>query len=90
MSLYKHGDEEQAPIHMVGALLEDRGWVRFRPKNQLGRFRVVYARRGRSLALIPWLDHTLAIYEHNEFAGWLRQVMGSYDTLAEWIDKEAS
>lgn len=90
MSLYKHEGDGPAPIHMVGALLEARGWVRSRPKNQLGRFRTVYTRRGRHLALIPWQDYTLAIYERKEVVGWLRQVMGSYDTLAEWIDKEAS
>jgi len=90
MSLYKHEGEEPAPIHMVGALLEARGWARSRPKNQLGRFRTVYTRRSRSLALIPWQGSVLAIYERKEVVGWLRQVMGSYDTLAEWIDKEAS
>lgn len=82
-------EDEASIVASVGAALERHGWVRDRPRNSLGRFRMVYTRGEQQLALIAWYDGAVAVYEWSESLGWTRSFMGASDDVLRWVEREA-
>ena len=60
-----------------------------RPRNNLGRYRVVYTKDGRQLALVAGNNGAVAIFEWSESMGWTRAYVGYHDEVLKWIEREA-
>lgn len=76
-------------IGMIEEALEKAGWVRDRPRNNLGRYRVVYTKGGRQLALVAGHNGTVAIFEWSTSMGWTRSFMGTLYDVLHWVEREA-
>lgn len=82
-------EDEASIVASVGAALERHGWVRDRPRNNLGRYRVVYTKDGRQLALVAGVGGAVAIFEWSTSMGWTRSFMGASDDVLRWVEREA-
>ena len=78
-----------AVIGMIEEALEKAGWALDRPRNNLGRYRAVYTKDGRQLALVAGHNGTVAIFEWSESMGWTRAYVGYHDEVLKWIEREA-
>ena len=78
-----------AVIGMIEEALRKVGWVQDRPRNNLGRYRAVYTKDGRQLALVAGHNGTVAIFEWSESMGWTRAYVGYHDEVLKWIEREA-
>ena len=76
-------------IGMIEEALRKAGWVQDRPCNNLGRYRAVYIKDGRQLALVAGHNGTVAIFEWSESMGWTRAYVGYHDEVLKWIEREA-
>lgn len=76
-------------IGMIEEALRKAGWVLDRPRNNLGRYRVVYTKDGRQLALVAGHNGAVAIFEWSESMGWTRARMGYHDEVLHWVEREA-
>lgn len=76
-------------IGMIDEALQRAGWVQDRPRNQLGRFRMVYAKGGRRLALVFGYCDTVAVFEWDEHLGWTRAHTGTPGDVLRWVNREA-
>lgn len=76
-------------IGMIEEALRKAGWVRDRPLNNLGRYRVVYTKDGRQLALVAGHNGAVAIFEWSESMGWTRAYVGYHDEVLKWVEREA-
>lgn len=74
---------------MIMEALQRAGWVRDRPRNNLGRFRMVYAKGERRLALAFGYCDTIVVFEWDEHMGWTRAHTGTHDDVLRWISREA-
>jgi hypothetical protein len=74
---------------MIEETLRKAGWALDRPRNNLGRYRAVYTKDGRQLALIAWYDGAVAVYEWSTSLGWTRSFMGASDDVLRWVEREA-
>lgn len=77
-----------AVIGMIEEALEKAGWVRDRPRNNLGRYRVVYTKDGRQLALVAGNNGAVAIFEWSTSTGWTRAYVGYHDEVLKWVERE--
>lgn len=75
-------------IGMIEEALEKAGWVRDRPRNNLGRYRVVYTKDGRQLALVAGGGGIVAIFEWSATLGWTRAYMGTLKGVLHWVERE--
>lgn len=78
-----------AVIGMIEEALRKAGWVQDRPRNNLGRYRAVYTKDGRQLALVAGSNGTVAIFEWSESMGWTRAYVGYHDEVLKWVEREA-
>lgn len=78
-----------AVIGMIEEALEKAGWALDRPRNNLGRYRAVYTKDGRQLALVAGHNGAVAIFEWSESMGWTRAYVGYHDEVLKWIEREA-
>jgi hypothetical protein len=78
-----------AVIGMIEEALRKAGWALDRPRNNLGRYRTVYTKDGRQLALVAGHNGTVAIFEWSESMGWTRAYVGYHDEVLKWIEREA-
>ena len=78
-----------AVIGMIEEALVKAGWALDRPRNNLGRYRVVYTKDGRQLALVAGHNGTVAIFEWSTSMGWTRAYVGYHDEVLKWIEREA-
>lgn len=78
-----------AVIGMIEEVLEKAGWALDRPRNNLGRYRVVYTKDGRRLALVAGNNGAVAIFEWSESMGWTRAYVGYHDEVLKWVEREA-
>lgn len=78
-----------AVIGMIEEALRKAGWALDRPRNNLGRYRVVYTKDGRQLALVAGHNGTVAIFEWSASMGWTRARTGTHDEVLKWIEREA-
>ena len=76
-------------IGMIEEALEKAGWALDRPRNNLGRYRVVYTKNGRQLALVAGNNGAVAIFEWSESMGWTRAYVGYHDEVLKWIERGA-
>lgn len=76
-------------IGMIEEALEKAGWTLDRPRNNLGRYRAVYAKSGRQLALVAGNNGAVAIFEWSESMGWTRAYVGYHDEVLKWVAREA-
>lgn len=76
-------------IGMIEEALEKAGWALDRPRNNLGRYRAVYTKDGRQLALVAGHNGTVAIFEWSESMGWTRAYVGYHDEVLKWVEREA-
>lgn len=76
-------------IGMIEEALRKAGWALDRPRNNLGRYRVVYTKNGRQLALVAGNNGAVAIFEWNESMGWTRAYVGYHDDVLHWVKREA-
>lgn len=76
-------------IGMIEEALRKAGWALDRPRNNLGRYRVVYTKNGRQLALVAGNNGAVAIFEWSESMGWTRARTGTHDEVLKWVEKEA-
>lgn len=76
-------------IGMIEEALKKAGWVQDRPRNNLGRYRVVYTKDGRQLALVVGNNGAVAIFEWSESMGWTRAYVGYHDEVLKWVEREA-
>lgn len=76
-------------IGMIEEALRRAGWVLDRPRNNLGRYRVVYTKGGRQLALVAGNNGAVAIFEWSESMGWTRAYVGYHDEVLKWVAREA-
>ena len=76
-------------IGMIEEALRKAGWVQDRPRNNLGRYRVVYTKDGRQLALVAGNNGAVAIFEWSESMGWTRARTGTHDEVLKWVAREA-
>lgn len=76
-------------IGMIEEALRKAGWALDRPRNNLGRYRTVYTRGGRQLALVAGHNGAVAIFEWSESMGWTRAYVGYHDEVLKWIGREA-
>ena len=76
-------------IGMIEVALQKAGWALDRPRNNPGRYRMVYTRGERQLALIAWYDGAVAVYEWNRALGWTRSFMGTVGDVLRWVEREA-
>ena len=75
-------------IGMIEEALRKAGWVQDRPRNNLGRYRVVYTKDGHQLALIAGNNGAVAIFEWSESMGWTRARTGTHDEVLKWVERE--
>lgn len=78
-----------AVIGMIEEALRKAGWALDRPRNNLGRYRVVYTKNGRQLALVAGNNGAVAIFEWSGCAGWTRAYTGYHDEVLKWVEREA-
>lgn len=78
-----------AVIGMIEEALRKAGWALDRPRNNLGRYRVVYTKNGRRLALVAGNNGAVAIFEWIESMGWTRAYVGYHDEVLKWVEREA-
>ena len=78
-----------ASIGMIEEALTKAGWVQDRPRNNLGRYRVVYTKDGKQLALVAGGNGTVAIFEWSESMGWTQAYVGYHDAVLRWVEREA-
>lgn len=76
-------------IGMIEEALRKAGWALDRPRNNLGRYRVVYTKDGRQLALIAWYAGAVAVYEWHPTMGWTKAYVGYHDEVLKWVEREA-
>nr|DAM75821.1 MAG TPA: hypothetical protein [Caudoviricetes sp.] len=76
-------------IGMIEEALRKVGWVQDRPRNNLGRYRAVYTKDGRQLALVAGHNGAVAIFEWSESMGWTRAYVGYHDEVLKWVEREA-
>ena len=76
-------------IGMIKEALEKAGWSLDRPRNNLGRYRAVYTKDGRQLALVAGHNGTVAIFEWSESMGWTRAYTGYHDEVLHWVKRGA-
>ena len=76
-------------IGMIEEALRKAGWALDRPRNNLGRYRAVYTKDGRQLALVTGHNGTVAIFEWSTSMGWTRARTGTHDEVLKWIEREA-
>lgn len=76
-------------IGMIEEALTKAGWVQDRPRNNLGRYRVMYTKDGRQLALVAGGNGTVTIFEWSESMGWTRAYVGYHDEVLKWVEREA-
>lgn len=76
-------------IGMIEEALRKAGWALDRPRNNLGRYRAVYTKDGRQLALVAGGNGTVAIFEWSESMGWTRARTGTHDEVLKWVAREA-
>lgn len=76
-------------IGMIEEALRKAGWMQDRPRNNLGRYRVVYTKDGRQLALVAGGNGTVAVFEWSESMGWTRARTGTHDEVLKWVEREA-
>lgn len=76
-------------IGMIEEALRKAGWALDRPRNNLGRYRAVYTKDGRQLALVAGHNGTVAIFEWSESMGWTRAYTGYHDDVLHWVGREA-
>lgn len=76
-------------IGMIEEALRKAGWALDRPRNNLGRYRVVCTRDGRQLALVAGNNGAVAIFEWSESMGWTRAYVGYHDEVLKWVEREA-
>lgn len=74
---------------VIDKALQRAGWVRDRPRNNLGRYRVVYTKGERRLALVDGYGDTVAVFEWDDRMGWTRAHTGTHDDVLRWINREA-
>lgn len=78
-----------AVIGMIEEALRKAGWSLDRPRNNLGRYRAVYTKDGRQLALVAGNNGAVAIFEWSESMGWTRAYTGYHDEVLKWVEREA-
>lgn len=78
-----------AVIGMIEEALRKAGWAQDRPRNNLGRYRAVYTKAGRQLALVAGHNGAVAIFEWSGYAGWTRAYTGYHDEALKWVEREA-
>ena len=78
-----------AVIGMIEETLRKAGWVQDRPRNNLGRYRAIYTKDGRQLALVAGHNGTVSIFEWSESMGWTRAYVGYHDEVLKWVEREA-
>nr|DAW01294.1 MAG TPA: hypothetical protein [Caudoviricetes sp.] len=78
-----------AVIGMIEEALRKAGWALDRPRNNLGRYRVVYTKDGRQLALVAGHNGAVAIFEWSGSMGWTRAYVGYHDEVLHWVEREA-
>lgn len=78
-----------AVIGMIEVALQKAGWALDRPRNNLGRYRTVYTKDGRKLALVAGGSGVVAIFEWRDPEGWTRAYMGFPDDVLRWVEREA-
>ena len=78
-----------ASIGMIEEALRKAGWALDRPRNNLGRYRVVYTKNGRQLALVAGNNGAVAIFEWSTSMGWTRAYVGYHDEVLKWVGREA-
>ena len=76
-------------IGMIEEALRKAGWALDRPRNNLGRYRTVYTKDRRQLALVAGNNGAVAIFEWSESMGWTRAYTGYHDEVLKWIEREA-
>lgn len=76
-------------IGMIEEALRKAGWALDRPCNNLGRYRVVYTKDGRQLALVAGNNGAVTIFEWSESMGWTRARTSTHDEVLKWIEREA-
>lgn len=76
-------------IGMIEEALRKAGWALDRPRNNLGRYRVVYTKGGRQLALVAGHNGAVAIFEWSGSMGWTRAYVGYHDEVLHWVEREA-
>ena len=76
-------------IGMIEEALRKAGWALDRPRNNLGRYRAVYTKDGRQMALVAGHNGTVAIFEWSTSMGWTRARTGTHDEVLKWIEQEA-
>ena len=76
-------------IGMIEEALRKAGWALDRPRNNLGRYRAVYTKDGRQLALVAGHNGTVAIFEWSTSMGWTRAYTGTHDEVLKWVEREA-
>ena len=75
-------------IGMIEEALRKAGWALDRPRNNLGRYRAVYTKDGRQLALVAGHNGTVAIFEWSESMGWTRAYTGYHDEVLKRVERE--
>lgn len=76
-------------IGMIEEALRKAGWALDRPRNNLGRYRVVYIKDGRQLALVAGHNGTVAIFEWSTSMGWASAYRGYHDDVLRWVERGA-
>lgn len=78
-----------AVIGMIEEALRKAGWALDRPRNNLGRYRVVYTKNRRQFALVAGHNGAVAIFEWSESMGWTQAYVGYHDEVLKWVEREA-
>ena len=76
-------------IGMIEEALRKAGWALDRPRNNLGRYRIVYTKGGRKLALVVGGSGVVAIFEWRDPEGWTQAYVGYHDAVLRWVEREA-
>lgn len=76
-------------IGVIEEALRKAGWALDRPRNNLGRYRTVYTKDGRQMALVAGHNGTVAIFEWSTSMGWTSARTGTHDEVLKWIEREA-
>lgn len=77
-----------AVIGMIEEALRKAGWVQDRPRNNLGRYRTVYTKDGRRLALAASGSGIVVVFEWREPEGWVHAYMGCHEDVLRWVERE--
>lgn len=76
-------------IGMTEEALKKAGWVPDRPRNNMGRYRRVYTKDGRQLALVAEGSGVVIVFEWSASLGWTRACTGAHGDVLHWIEREA-